>query len=774
MFDSPVQKPSPPIRGEIATIARGRDITRGYVDGLLLLQPQDLILLNQAAGNYEVYERIAQDDQVQATLQQRRLAVVSREWEVEPGDDRRISQKAADFMREQLDHVAWDNLIEKMLWGRFYGFAVGEVIWATDGGMVYADRIKVRKQRRFGFGMEGELRLRTLQSWQGEPVPERKFWHFCCGADNDDEPYGLGLAHYLYWPVLFKKGGLKFWLTFCEKFAQPTAIGRYGPGTSLDDQDKLLEALGAIQTEAGVILPDGMLIELLEASRSGTSDYEALNSRMNAAISKIVLGQTMTTDDGSSLSQSQVHMHVRQDIVKADADLVNESFNRSVSRWLTDWNFEGAAYPRVWRRLEDEPDLKPQAERDKILFDMGFVPSVDYVVSTYGEGFKPPEEGEELDQPVPLNGAQVQSLTTMLAQAAQSAWPPALVDALLQAAFPQISAEIRAAISQGLSQQTEAEATDGAAPAPSLDTAAALFAEVEFAASKKQKGGKKKCVKGISCGSTCISARKVCRKDLTPEQQKKAAKTRGGDGQGSVTKSDKPITDKPITKKELKRALNRRSVAERDQATIELVASRQRAAQPQRHQGMSASEDMWSFEYEGTTFHDSGRISMDSPSVRLLTSSVHGQVPESLSSATENIYFSRQRCRHDQYWSERYGSEHISVATARERSIVFYDSDNLPEWSLRSVYVHEAAHNFAYQRWGSATPPVASDYHRAAFAGRDSFTTPYARKAWEASGDFTEDFAESVTNQVLGRGRPITADRAAVITRLLEEDGYGG
>ncbi|MFX5157705.1 DUF935 family protein, partial [Acinetobacter baumannii] len=93
---------------------------------------------------------------------------------------------------------------------------------------------------------------------------------------------------------------------------------------------------------AGVIIPKGMEIELLEAARSGTGDYKTLHDTMDETIAKAILGQTMTTDNGSSKSQAEVHMEVRQDIVKADADLICESFNLGPVRWLTMFNFAGA------------------------------------------------------------------------------------------------------------------------------------------------------------------------------------------------------------------------------------------------------------------------------------------------------------------------------------------------------------------------------------------------------------------------------------------------
>jgi hypothetical protein len=55
----------------------------------------------------------------------------------------------------------------------------------------------------------------------------------------------------------------------------------------------------------------------------------------------------MTTDDGSSLAQAKVHEGVMDEVVKSDSDLLSASFNEGPGRWLTEWNFPGAAPPKA-------------------------------------------------------------------------------------------------------------------------------------------------------------------------------------------------------------------------------------------------------------------------------------------------------------------------------------------------------------------------------------------------------------------------------------------
>lgn len=381
--------PRPELNREIASTGDGQDITRGFTGPLLT--PYDSVLRSRGGNDLLIYEQVLSDTEVKATLGQRQLAVTQCEWQVDAGGDRRIDRQAADFLREQLYAIGFDNATTKMLFGIFYGYAVAEIIYKPQGDRIAIAAIKVRNRRRFRYAPDGELRLLTPASMsEGIPAQAPYFWHFQTGADNDDEPYGLGLAHWLYWPVLFKRNGLKFWLMFLEKFGMPTAIGKYEADASAADRSKLLAATRAIQTDAGVIMPKGMDLELLEAARSGTADYKTLHDTMDATIQKVVLGQTASTQGTTGrLGNDDLQSQVRDDIIKADADLVCESFNLGPVRWLTQWNFPGAALPRVYRVTEAGDDLDKLAARDERLARIGYRPTLARIEQVFGDGYEP-------------------------------------------------------------------------------------------------------------------------------------------------------------------------------------------------------------------------------------------------------------------------------------------------------------------------------------------------------------------------------------------------
>lgn len=338
------EKAVPPMV-EIASTRDGRDITRAYVGAV---QPPADPLLQRRAADHALYDEVLRDDQVYSCLQQRRSVLLARQFEIVPGGSDKQSQMAADLLRATMNHLPMADILDRMHYGLFYGYAVAEALWVQDGTHLTIDALKVRRARRFRFGADGALRLLTrTQPMDGEALPERKFWCFAAPSDNDDAPDGVGLAYWCYWPVYFKRNGLKFWMIYLEKFGMPTALGTYDLSASGDDQRRLLDAVQAVQTDSGIIVPDGMKIELIEAGRSGHADYEALSARMDRAIAKVILSQTMTTEDGSSRAQGEVHERMLTRLAAQDGARLADSFTAGPARWLTEVNYPDAIPPRV-------------------------------------------------------------------------------------------------------------------------------------------------------------------------------------------------------------------------------------------------------------------------------------------------------------------------------------------------------------------------------------------------------------------------------------------
>lgn len=372
-----------PGRPEFRTLSDG-SLDLAYFAGELLPNPDAIIV--SLGGDLRNYAKLSRDDQVCSLMQQRQDALIAAEWEVVPGGEEARDEEAADFLREQLSELSWDSVTRKMHKGVMYGYSVAECMWGRDGGRITLDDIRVRKPWRFGFGKNGELKLRVLA--ETRLMPERKFWVATWGADDDDSPYGTGLGYHLWWPCYLKRNGAKFWSAFLDKFGTPSTKATYPNGATEEEKETALRAARALRSESAVAMPEGFEIQILEASGKGTASYEEFLKYWDDAIAKIILGQTGTTRQGQYAGTGDVLEGVKAEMIKADADLLCESFNRGPAVWLTEWNFPGAKAPRVWRRVVNARAARAEAERDRATYELGLELSEEEISRRYGDAWQ--------------------------------------------------------------------------------------------------------------------------------------------------------------------------------------------------------------------------------------------------------------------------------------------------------------------------------------------------------------------------------------------------
>lgn len=380
---SPVPE-KPPIDVEVGGVTAD-DFGVSFVEDIRV--PGDTILAKHG-GDLGVYEKLRSDWQVQSAFQQRRTAVVKCEYYVEPGGEDAPSVAAAEDLKAQLDSINFDRACYKSLTAIFDGYSVTECLFRRDGTKIVLADLRVRKARRFRFDRDGGLRLVTRSNRVGTLMPPTKFWVFRAGADDDDEPYGLGLGHHLYWPIWLKRNAIRHWALFVEEMARGRFVASHPAGIKKTDMAAIDGMLERLTHGGSARISDNVKVDLIEALRNSGGDYKIFAQYFDSAISKVILSQTMTTDDGSSLSQAQVHNDVKEDVIKSDADLQCESFNNGPVRWLTAWNHPSATAPKVWRNCTPEEDQLKLAERDTKIAGLGFDPSEEYIQDNYGPGWR--------------------------------------------------------------------------------------------------------------------------------------------------------------------------------------------------------------------------------------------------------------------------------------------------------------------------------------------------------------------------------------------------
>ena len=356
-----------------------------------VLQPTDEVLRGRGLGKgHQLYDEIRRDPHAHAILQKRKLEVVSREWSVFEASEAPADKQVAEEVTRQLKGIDFDRLTRGLLGAILKGFAVGEVMWELKDGIWTIAAVKVKKQRRFKFDMDGQLRLLTRSNiTDGVAVPDRKFIvHRHSIDDDDDDPYGVGLGQVLYWPAWMKRQALAHWLRAVEKFASPTTKITYPGGYDKQRQEEMLSTLRTLANDSGIAVPQDVEVDLLEAKSSGGGNVsEALNRYLDELMSEAVLGETLSTNSGERGARSlgEVHNDVRVAIAKADADLVCMSIKQTLVRWIVELNFPGSAIPDVWRDFSEAEDLNERVKRDKAIFEMGFKPKdPQYIDNTYG------------------------------------------------------------------------------------------------------------------------------------------------------------------------------------------------------------------------------------------------------------------------------------------------------------------------------------------------------------------------------------------------------
>ena len=337
------------------------------------------------ASTLLLYRNVLEDQRASQALDQRINAAISKPWMVVSGGDSEADKVAADHLKLLLERIDFEAICYKLLHAVWYGYSIGEVMYGNDASQVTIDAIKVRAAERFRWSADNEPLLRTRENPAGMELPTRKFMVLRKPFDHDDIPFGPGLARWCYWPALFKRNGVKFWSIALEKFSIPTPKGIYPRNSTENEKTELLSILTAIANGAAVALPEGQDLELIEAMRRSGGDFAEFVKYMDSLITTVILGQSSTTDQGPWRGTAEVQMEVRDELVRSDCLLLDNELNRTIARWLTEWNFPNAARPKIRHETEQPEDLNSRAARESIISrTTGMRPSRKHIEDTYG------------------------------------------------------------------------------------------------------------------------------------------------------------------------------------------------------------------------------------------------------------------------------------------------------------------------------------------------------------------------------------------------------
>ena len=357
-------------------------------------------------GNIEYYVDLAEmmeelDLHYAGTLQTRKLQVSQLPIVIEPASDNAEDVRDADLVMEFFRGRRISDELQGILDAVGKGFSVMEIIWDMSERQWMPERLEYRLPRWFDFDQVGGRRLMLRDEAGGWAPLAHTPYKYITGTIQAKSglPIRGGLARLVAWAWLFKNYTLKDWVRFVEAYGQPLRVGKFGPSASQEDKDILFKAVANIAADAAAIIPEGMMIEFVDAiKQQGRSEvYKDLLHYLDSQVSIMVLGQTLTTQPGESGSYSlgQVHNEVRKDIEQSDADRLAEILERDLVAPMVTLNHgPRRRYPRVVIRRNEPTDTKLLTDSLQTLVPMGLRVRSDEVRSLLN--LTVPEEGDDV------------------------------------------------------------------------------------------------------------------------------------------------------------------------------------------------------------------------------------------------------------------------------------------------------------------------------------------------------------------------------------------
>ncbi len=325
-----------------------------------------------------------------SVLATRKLQVSQLPMQVEAASDDPADRSAADLVRDFMEGPVLRGALFDILDAVGKGFSVSELIWEQQLGEWRPERIEWRFPQWFLFDRvdgktilmrggpgdgAGSFQAQTMELDRGNfgtPLPPNKFISHI-HRSKSGLPIRGGLSRPAAWAYMFQNFTLKSWAIFLEVYGHPLRVGKYEFGASKEDKGTLLRAVRNIAADAAAIIPSSMDIEFVTPpSTTGGALHQTNLDWWNAQVSKLVLGQTGTTDTGQYVGTADAHEHVRSDIRDDDAAQLAATLARDVIRPLVDLNIgPRPRYPKLTIGEPETEDLTGLVENVKTFVSLG-------------------------------------------------------------------------------------------------------------------------------------------------------------------------------------------------------------------------------------------------------------------------------------------------------------------------------------------------------------------------------------------------------------------
>ncbi len=376
---------------EIAT----RNFAYGYFPGFFNFLPDPDPILRNIGRDQTVYKDLLSDDQVGPLFARRKNLTKSLDWDIEQGDasdkELEICELTIKLLSGQRSKIK--DIISQSLNPIGFGYSVFEVVWAIIDGKLLPISLQEKPREWFSFNMNNELVYKSKENYDGIVVvgpstpPELKYKFILLQNDSSyDNPYGDKALSRCFWPVTFKRGGMRFFGKFVNKYGMPFLFGKLPRNAPTEHHLDLLSKLENMVEDAVGTGPDDSSLQIIEANKASSADiYERYINLCNNAISKAILTNALSTDIqkvGARASSETGAETIEGNLSEEDRDFPAELFNQ-LFKWVIDINIGSGLYP-TFRAFEEEDVRKDLADRDAVLTEkLGVKFKKNYIVNNY-------------------------------------------------------------------------------------------------------------------------------------------------------------------------------------------------------------------------------------------------------------------------------------------------------------------------------------------------------------------------------------------------------
>lgn len=304
----------------------------------------------------EIYYYILQDSHLSSQIQAAVQKVLAEPYALY--NDSKADQEASKVIQSPW----FENLLVSILDAEWFGFRLVELIKTDEGGVEFEVIPNENVCPEFDT-------IWLLTPWQ-KPFIEYKDMAddlnlIFLGSKKD-----LGVLHKAAYNILWKFYARSDWSRASEKFGMP--ILSIEANTNNDAElDRLEQRASTFGSDGYIVTQDGDKVNIIERKGEKSHEIYLQNIRYcDEQISKLINGQTGSSDEKSFTGAAQVHERLMEDITYARMRRVMYTINNQVlpylkTRQLVPEGITEFSFTRFKSEMKPKSEIQPDPETNK-------------------------------------------------------------------------------------------------------------------------------------------------------------------------------------------------------------------------------------------------------------------------------------------------------------------------------------------------------------------------------------------------------------------------